>query len=70
MALDHFNKMLTESTYFQQEPNAMDEILDEESKAEAAGECSGKMCTANEHCCKGHVCVDNDESKRGSNKNL
>lgn len=44
------------------EPNALDEILDEESKAEVSAECSGKMCTANEHCCKGHVCVDNDET--------
>lgn len=45
--------------------NAMDEILDEESTAENGknvASCSGKMCTANEHCCKGHVCVDADET--------
>ena len=42
----------------------MEDILDEESEAERSNldSCAGKMCTANEHCCDKHVCVDADES--------
>jgi len=42
----------------------MEELLDEESKAESSNleDCAGKMCTANEHCCDKHVCVDADET--------
>ena len=51
--------------YFQPASNKIEDVLDEES---SAGEgsldgCAGKMCTANEHCCDKHVCVDADESK-------
>ena len=42
--------------------NTVDNSLDEESEAGGNG-CAGKMCTANEHCCDKHVCVDADESK-------
>ena len=50
---------------FQPASNNIEDVLDEES---SAGEgsldgCAGKMCTANEHCCDKHVCVDADESK-------
>ena len=50
---------------FQPASNKIEDVLDEES---SAGEgsldgCAGKMCTANEHCCDKHVCVDADESK-------
>lgn len=38
------------------------EMLEEEAAEEAADPCSGKTCTANEHCCDGHVCVDTDET--------
>jgi len=52
----------------------LEEVLEEEAALEAAKEnakkvqqqdeaCSGKTCTANEHCCEGQVCVDTDESK-------
>ena len=45
--------------------NKIEEILDEESNSGGNNldSCSGKMCTANEHCCDKHVCVDADESK-------
>ena len=43
--------------------NNLAEILEEELEAEAQDPCNGKTCTANEHCCNGHVCVDTDESK-------
>ena len=43
--------------------NNLAEILEEELEAEAQDPCNGKTCTANEHCCDGHVCVDTDESK-------
>ena len=60
-----------------QVPNAIEEVLEEEAALEAAKEnakkvhqkqedaCSGKICTANEHCCEGQVCVDTDESESG-----
>ena len=42
----------------------VEDNLDQESGAGVvAGTCAGKMCTANEHCCDKHVCVDADESK-------
>lgn len=63
-------------SFFFQIPNAIEEVLEEEAALEAAKEsakkqqqqedaCSGKICTANEHCCEGQVCVDTDESKLG-----
>jgi len=42
--------------------NNLAEILEEELEAEAQDPCNGKTCTANEHCCEGHVCVDTDET--------
>jgi len=43
--------------------NMVEDNLDQESGAEiVAGTCAGKMCTANEHCCDKHVCVDADET--------
>jgi hypothetical protein len=42
--------------------NNLAEILEEELEAEAQDPCNGKTCTANEHCCDGHVCVDTDET--------
>lgn len=44
--------------------NKIQDILDEETNAESSNldTCSGKMCTANEHCCDKHVCVDADET--------
>ena len=48
--------------------NNLAEILEEELEAEAQDPCNGKTCTANEHCCDGHVCVDTDESKYCSQK--
>ena len=50
--------------------NNLAEILEEELEAEAQDPCNGKTCTANEHCCDGHVCVDTDESKYTHKKNL
>ena len=44
--------------------NNLAEILEEELEAEAQDPCNGRTCTANEHCCDGHVCVDTDESKQ------
>jgi len=41
------------------------EIIEEELEAEAKDPCNGKTCTANEHCCQGHVCVDTDDSATG-----
>ena len=69
---------LTRFILFQM-PNAIEEVLEEEAALEAAREnakkaqqqedaCSGKVCTANEHCCEGQVCVDTDESKLNQGK--
>ena len=43
--------------------NNLAELLEEELEAEAQDPCNGKTCSANEHCCEGHVCVDTDDSK-------
>ena len=40
-------------------PSLVDEVLEEEEEEEDP--CSGKRCTANEHCCDGHVCVDTED---------
>ena len=37
----------------------MEELLEAEDAA--LGTCSGKKCTANEHCCEDHVCIDDNE---------
>merc|ERR1712203_1061952 len=44
--------------------NKIEDVLDEESSAGTGSldGCAGKMCTANEHCCDKHVCVDADET--------
>lgn len=47
---------------FLQQMNNLAEIIEEELEAEAKDPCNGKTCTANEHCCTGHVCVDTDDS--------
>ena len=39
----------------------MEELLEAEDAALAT--CSGKKCTANEHCCEDHVCIDDNECK-------
>ena len=50
---------------FQPASNKIEDVLDEESSAGTGSldGCAGKMCTANEHCCDKHVCVDADESR-------
>jgi len=42
--------------------NNLAELLEEELEAEAQDPCNGKTCSANEHCCEGHVCVDTDDT--------
>ena len=37
----------------------MEALIEEEEEDDP---CMGKQCTANEHCCDGHVCVDVDEN--------
>lgn len=41
--------------------NNLVEALEEEAE-EARDPCSGKICTANEYCCEGHVCVDTKDT--------
>ena len=41
-----------------QMPALVEEVLEEEEDEDP---CSGKRCTANEHCCDGHVCVDTED---------
>jgi len=41
------------------EPNIVEELL--EAEEAAVSTCSGKKCTANEHCCQDHVCIDDNE---------
>lgn len=36
----------------------MEEVMNEEASTPQV--CYGKQCTANEHCCPGHACVDVD----------
>lgn len=40
-------------------PSVVEELLEAEDAA--LGTCSGKKCTANEHCCDDHVCIDDNE---------
>jgi len=40
-------------------PSLVEALIEEEEEEDP---CSGKQCTANEHCCDGHVCVDVDEN--------
>jgi hypothetical protein len=40
-----------------------DEEMTEASSNKAAASCSGRRCSANEHCCAGTVCVDLDGRK-------
>ena len=41
------------------QPSLVEELLEAEDAALAT--CSGKKCTANEHCCEDHVCIDDNE---------
>ena len=41
------------------QPSVVEELLEAEDAA--LGTCSGKKCTANEHCCEDHVCIDDNE---------
>ena len=69
----NMNMMLTFTSWdltcfalvFQPASNKIEDVLDEESSAGTGSldGCAGKMCTANEHCCDKHVCVDADESR-------
>ena len=43
------------------QPSLVEELLEAEDAALAT--CSGKKCTANEHCCEDHVCIDDNECK-------
>jgi hypothetical protein len=43
------------------EKGELEEVMNEQSAAESQLEsCYGKKCTANEHCCSAHACVDVD----------
>ena len=44
----------------------MEALIEEEEEEDP---CSGKQCTANEHCCDGHVCVDVDENDQNPGEN-
>ena len=44
----------------------MEALIEEEEEEDP---CSGKQCTANEHCCDGHVCVDVDEDDQNPGEN-
>ncbi|CAB4053970.1 Prohormone-3,ITG-like peptide [Lepeophtheirus salmonis] len=39
-----------------------DEAIKEEMELDVKDPCSGRKCTANEHCCDGNVCVDAEEN--------
>ncbi len=41
-------------------PSLVEEVLEAEEEEEE-DPCVGKRCTANEHCCDGHVCVDTED---------
>ncbi len=40
----------------------------EEIAEELDDPCLGKKCTANEHCCDGHVCVDTEDENAENSK--
>ena len=52
-----FEFILLSGVSFQ--PSVVEELLEAEDAA--LGTCSGKKCTANEHCCDDHVCIDDNE---------
>ena len=49
-----------------QVPSLVEALIEEEEEEDP---CSGKQCTANEHCCDGHVCVDVDENDQNPGEN-
>ena len=51
--------IIDESAHSLQVPSLVEALIEEEEEEDP---CSGKQCTANEHCCDGHVCVDVDEN--------
>jgi len=44
------------------EKGELEEVISE-GEASTPQVCYGKQCTANEHCCPGHACVDVDGGK-------
>ena len=46
-------------------PSLVEALIEEEEEEDP---CAGKQCTANEHCCDGHVCVDVDENDQNPGK--
>ena len=46
-------------------PSLVDALIEEEEEEDP---CAGKQCTANEHCCDEHVCVDVDEDNLNPGK--
>ena len=53
-------------THSLQVPSLVEALIEEEEEEDP---CSGKQCTANEHCCDGHVCVDVDENDQNPGEN-
>ena len=46
---------------YRQSPALAEDALDAAADDEEDDPCVGKRCTANEHCCDGHVCVDTED---------
>ena len=47
---------------------SLEEVLEDEN-APSSDPCVGKSCTANEHCCDGHVCVDTEDDAQSEGEN-
>ena len=52
-------------TFLIKVPSLVEALIEEEEEEDP---CAGKQCTANEHCCDGHVCVDVDENDQNPGK--